>query len=126
MVQVRLLTGEIRQFDSFADAWRFANDVGLRNVAKISIGLKRWVIKCDIWNPWQEQKIWNIGGQEYQSRNEGDIFLVNEDLGVLCDFITDHKNEPKTYEYYQAMDCAMILEVLSTEKFANRYRNYVE
>ena len=126
MVQVRLLTGEIRQFDSFADSWRWANDVGLQNVEKISIGGQRWLVKHDIWNPWREQKVMNIGGQEYQNRGEGDIFLVHEDLAVMCDFIEEHINQPKTEDYYRQRDCAMIIDVLSSVQFANRYLLHVE
>ena len=126
MVQIRLLSGEIRHFDLFADAWRFANDVGLQNVEKISLGGQRWVVKHEMWNPWREQKVKNIGGQEYQNRGEDDIFLVYEDLGVMCDFIAEHINEPKTEDYYRQRDCAMIIDVLSSVQFENRYRLHVE
>jgi hypothetical protein len=126
MVQVRLSSGEIRQFDSFADAWRFANDVRFQNIEKISIAGERWLVKHEIWNSWREQKVRNIGGPEYQNRGEDDIFLVHEDLGVMCDFIAEHMNEPKTEEYERGLDCVMIIEVLSSEEFANRYRLHVE
>ena len=124
MVQVRLNNGTITHHASFIEAWNYCIGQGIANVYKISWYDNRWVLKMpdDMWQPWVEDKLQTLGGDEYIMHRHEQSFWIHESTKRMVSLIKENiHNFQDDAALDRFVDTECILEVLTQDQFIAKF-----